>query len=442
MTAAERQSHFTVPSKRVGEKRVGQPENRPLKIALLGYRSHPYVGGQGIYLKYLSRALKASGHEVHVYSGPPYPEIDANIPLFKVPSLDLYATEKPFRALRPKHLLSYTDMYEWWSKISGTFAEPYTFGRRVQKRLKDENYDIVHDNQSLSSGLVDLQRQGKNIVATIHHPIHQDRKLAIDSVKSAGMKRLKKRWYNFLDMQEKVVNELNHIVTVSETSRRDISQHFKTPLDEITVIENGIDTNVFKPDDTITPEPFRIITTSSSDQPLKGLTYLLSAVAILKREFPKIHLEVIGKLQAGGQTDKQLKKLNLKPYVTFTSGISTEALVKKYAQASIVVCPSLYEGFGLPVAEAMACGRPVVSSDAGALKEVVQDAGILVPPADCNALAEQIRRLFTNEDLCQYLSSRGRKRILKHFCWDKVALKLTNYYYDVLKDSSAEHANN
>ena len=91
--------------------------NRSLNIALLGYRSNPYSGGQGIYLRYLARALTNAGHKVDVISGEPYPELDAGINLIKLPGLNLFAEEKPFQALKWRHLLSATDLFEWLSGV-------------------------------------------------------------------------------------------------------------------------------------------------------------------------------------------------------------------------------------------------------------------------------------------------------------------------------------
>ena len=101
----------------------------PLRIALLGYRSKPHAGGQGVYIKYLSKALVDAGHSVDVISGPPYPEVDPRVRLIKLPSLDLY--ENGLWSLRPRHLRSLSNIIEWTSKLTGGFAEPYTFGRRA-----------------------------------------------------------------------------------------------------------------------------------------------------------------------------------------------------------------------------------------------------------------------------------------------------------------------
>lgn len=416
----------------------------PLRIALLGYRSHPFVGGQGIYLKYLSRALVALGHKVDVFSGPPYPELDENIRLIKVPSLDLYEHPHHPTALRPKHLRSFSDSFEWWSMLTGGFPEPYTFGRRLRKLIKPGDYDIVHDNQSLCFGLVDLQKQGIPVVSTIHHPIHRDRQLAIDSVDKWGEKLLVKRWYHFLHMQEKVVKQLHHVVTVSHASQKDIAHFFQRASDSTPVIPNGIDTETFRPKSATSRIPFRIITTSSSDQPLKGLPVLVDAIAALRSEFPNIHCRIIGKLKPNGSVQQKIQTLHLEDCFSCVSGISTEELVDEYSQASLFVCPSHYEGFGLPLGEAMACELPVISTDGGALPEVIGNAGTVVPAGNSEALSIAIKERFNdctnnhtlrNEALDnEALGKLARKRIVEHFSWQKVALSLTNYYQQMLNN--------
>jgi glycosyltransferase involved in cell wall biosynthesis len=405
-----------------------------LSIALLGYRSHPHVGGQGIYLHYLSKALVEMGHKVDVISGPPYPELDVRVNLIKLPSLDLYAHKNPHWALRPKHFLSFADFYEWWSKLSGGFGEPYCFGRRLVRYFKNNNlaYDIVHDNQSLCYGLLHLQNNRVNIVATVHHPITRDLELALQAAPTKGQRWLIKRWYNFLGMQKKVIRQLNYIVTVSKQSRKDIADAFLVPQEKINVIPNGIDTDIFKPLPHISRKPWQIITTASSDQPLKGLSILLKAIAHLRSEFPRAQLLVIGKLKEDGSAEKELKALKLENCVEFKSGISTEQLVVEYAHAKIAVVPSLYEGFGLPAGEALACGIPLICSDGGALPEVVGDAAYVVKAGDVNQLIDALRTLLTDEGLCADFSDKGRAHSLKHLSWSIVATQLSDYYRHVL----------
>ena len=403
---------------------------RPLNIALLGYRSNPYSGGQGVYLKYLARALTRAGHRVDVISGEPYPELDETITLIKLPGLNLFAEEKPFCALKWRHLLSWTDLVEWLSFNSGGFPEPYTFGRRLLRYLNQygKHYDVIHDNQCLAPALLALQRSGTAVVSTIHHPITHDRAIALAHEDDWGMRLLIRRWHLFLRMQIRVAKQLKHIVTVSVNSKKDIAADFGVATDRLTVIYNGVDSQVFAPRPGVQRDPMHLITTASADQPLKGTRYLIDAVALLVEEFADLKLTFIGKPNPGGPTDQRLEATGLKPRIEFHHGINSEAIVDLYARASIAVVPSEYEGFGFPAAEAMACEVAVVSTCGGALPEVVGDAGVIVPCRDAAALAAGIRKLLVDPQLRQNLALAGRQRVIERFNWGAVAAQLTDYY--------------
>ena len=135
------------------------PVTRPLRICIAGYRSAPFGGGQGIYIKYLSKALVDAGHQVDVISGQPYPEVDPRVNLIKLPGLDLF--NNGLRSLRAHHLTSLTNIIEWTGKLTGGFSEPYCFSRRLYKYLKScrADYDIIHDNQCLGWGMLKLKLQ-------------------------------------------------------------------------------------------------------------------------------------------------------------------------------------------------------------------------------------------------------------------------------------------
>jgi glycosyltransferase involved in cell wall biosynthesis len=408
----------------------------PLRIALLGYRSAPFGGGQGIYLKYLSKALVDAGHQVDVISGEPYPHLDPRVRLIKLPGLNLY--EYGLKSLRPRHLTSWANIVEWFSKLTGGFAEPYAFGRRAVAYLKKHraDYDIVHDNQSLCYGLLAIERF-LPLVTTLHHPITRDCGLALDAEPRWYIRLMIRRWHSFLHMQKKVVQRLQHIVTVSQRSSDDSADAFDVPASKFTLIYNGINTDEFTPQPQIARKPFRLIATASADAPLKGLRFLLLAVAQLLPQYPLLELLVIGKPRPGGPADLLLDELGIRARVLFASGITTERLVEYYAESAIAVVPSLYEGFGLPAGEAMACGLPVVSTTGGALPEVVGDAGMQVPPGDAKALAQAIAMLLDDAALRDRLSVAARARIEALFCWNVNARKLVDYYREVI----AQHVN-
>lgn len=406
--------------------------DKPLRIAILGYRSHPYGGGQGIYIKYLSKALVEAGHQVDVISGEPYPHLDERVRLIKMPGLNLF--ENGLLSLRLKHLNSYANIVEWMSKLTGGFAEPYAFGRRVNAYLKKHGseYDLIHDNQCLSYGMLDIQKR-LPLVTTLHHPITRDLAIAVNASDKWWERLLIRRWHSFLGMQAKVVKKLKHVVTVSSQSQTDIAKAFGVKAEDLELIYNGINTDEFSPRPDIKRKTNRLMATASADQPLKGLRYLLEAYASLLAKYPDLELLVVGKPKAGGATEQLIKQLNIQDKVQFVSGISTEQMVDYFAEATIAVVPSVYEGFGLPAGEAMACEVPVVSSQGGALPEVVGDAGIQVPIKDSGAIANAVDELLQNPFKREQLAKAGRARILELFCWHVAAKRLTDYYLQVIE---------
>jgi glycosyltransferase involved in cell wall biosynthesis len=406
-----------------------------LRIALLGYRSNPYSGGQGVYLKYLSRALVEAGHRVDVISGEPYPELDDRVRLIKLPGLNLFAKDNHVTALRPKHLLSATDFFEWFSMLTGGFPEPYTFGRRLQHHFanSDRGYDLIHDNQSLSYGLLRLARSGTPVVCTIHHPITWDRDIALAHGKDWRERLLIKRWHSFLRMQTRVARRLEHVVTVSDRSKQDICAAFDIPPERVTVVYNGIDTDAFRPEPSIARNRWQLITTASADQPLKGTQHLIPAFAELCNSFEKLRLVFIGKPKPGGKTERLIARLGVKDRIRFVHGISTDEIRYLYAGSAIAVVPSEYEGFGLPAGEAMACATPVVATDGGALPEVVGDAGRIVPSKNPGALAAAIAELLRDDRQRTALGLAGRDRIVDRFSWERAAEQMVDLYRRALR---------
>ena len=407
---------------------------RPLRICLLSYRCNPHCGGQGVYLKNISRALKDLGHQVDVVVGPPEPQLDADIPFYRIPSLDLYNPDNLFRMPSLKELSQPINLLEWIGVSTMGFPEPFTFGLRTRRHLrkKYQQYDIVHDNQGLSYGLLAIKDRMPT-VATIHHPITIDRKIAIRSAANIWRKMQQWRWYSFCGMQKRVSRRLSHIITVSRAARDDISRDFNINTRRFRVIPNGIRTDLFYPIPDIAREKNRLIVTNSADMPLKGLFYLLQAVSVVSQTQP-VKLTIIGSPTQNGHSRKLIRQLGIGHLVEYTGRISNERFVRMYAKATVAVIPSVYEGFGLPVGEAMACAVPVISTTGGALPEVVGDAGILVPPADHRALASAILKVLQQPRLAQKLSRAGYRRVQRHFTWIKAAEKTVQVYREAIRD--------
>ena len=414
---------------------------KKLKIAFLSYRSKPFSGGQGIYVKYLSKALYDLGHEIDVFSGPPYPDLDPKIKLVKIPSLGLYEKKSKFYDVNPMKLLNPINLFEWLSVNSGGFPEPYTFGKRIKKILKQNlnEYDVIHDNQSLAYELLFFQKK-KPLVTTIHHPISLDLAYQLQSTNDIFLKLLMRRWHSFLVMQKFVAKRLKKIVVPSNSSMDDIKDEFRVDKNKMERVMNGIDLNVFYPDSKIQKIPFKLVTVASADVPLKGLDYLLKALSDLAEVYSDISLSIIGEQKKGGHTERLIKKLNLEKRVNFFSNLTQEELRKTYCEAELAIIPSLYEGFGFAAIEAMACGVPLISSSGGALPEVIKDTGIIIPPKNVKEIYNSVDFLLSSPKSAKELAEKGLQRANSKFSWTAIAKQLEKVYYKEIEIH--KHANN
>ncbi|MBC2702915.1 glycosyltransferase family 4 protein [Desulfobacula sp.] len=412
--------------------------NSSLKIGLISYRSNPHCGGQGVYIRHLSHALCDLGHDVEVIAGPPDPllnnRLNNTVTLTMLKTLDLYNPEDLFRTPRIDELKDPINLIEWLDISLMGYPEPMTFGMRVKNHLKEtkKQYDIIHDNQSLSYGILSLAKR-MPVTATIHHPMTVDRRLAVQSTKSFLKKIKALRWYSFINMQKRVAKKLSCIITVSQSSKKDIAREFDIPESKFKTIPIGIDTHNFYPLETVKKQPNRIIVTNSADTPLKGLYHLLFAIKAILKIRP-VKLVVIGTPKKNGGIENLVKKLELGRHITFTGRIDHEQFVREYAKSSLAVVPSLYEGFGLPVGEAMACRIPVICTTGGALSEVAGDAAKLVPPGDAKALEKAILELLDDPSQCEALAQKGYHRVLKEFTWEKTAIRTVEAYKEIIND--------
>jgi len=411
--------------------------DKPLRILMPSYRSHPYTGGQGIYMRLVTKAMIDLGHTVEVLSGQPYPILDKGVGLTKLPSLDLYSYDSPLEAFRLSLLREPINLYEWLSHLSGGFSEPYTFGERmaIWGKKNYKNFDVVHDNQTLAYGLLKLKKLGLPVVGTIHHPITMDKRIDIKHADTISLKILKWRWYSFLKMQIRVARKLDPIIVVSENTRKDLIKDFKIDTKKTRKVLHGIDHETFQPIPSIKRKANQLITTASADVPLKGLIYLIRAYAGLLKEFPDLKLIVIGRLREG-PTEKELKKEGIKEKVKFVSNLTGRQIAELYAESTIAVSPSVYEGFGFPAGEAMSCGIPLVSTNGGSLPEVVGDAGIIVPHSDPKALKDAIKSLLNSPEIRIEFGKKGRRRVLENFTWSRAAKELVEVYREAIENAN------
>ena len=395
---------------------------------MLAYRGKPHVGGQGVYVREMSKALVELGHTVEVFGGPPYPDLDDKVPLHKFPSLEIFNDHYPGRIPGFWEVKDYPDFVEVCSYLTGNFSEPLSFSMRAFRALKErsDEFDLVIDNGSLAYGNLKIQKKlGLPILGIIHHPITVDSRLELDNARTFLERLGKRRWYAFTRMQTRVCQKIQRIITVSESSKEDISHDHKVDINKIHVVPIGIDTDFFAPQTDIERIPGRIVSTASADVPFKGQKFLLEAIAKVRDEFPHVHLELVGKQREGSTTAETLNQLGLDDIVRFNQGISYKELVNLLASAEVAIVPSLYEGFSIPAIEALSCGAPLIASTGGALPEVAGphlETCLAVPPGDSDALADQIKYAFQNPDLCRKIGLAGRQRVIEKWSWRESAI--------------------
>ena len=411
-----------------------------MRIAMLSYRSKPHCGGQGVYIRHLSRELVRLGHEVEVFSGQPYPELDEGVRLTEVPSLNLYREPDPFRVPHLREFRDRIDVEEFLTMCAAGFPEPKTFSSRIARLMKDRaaDFDIAHDNQVLGTGIMELESYGLPVAATIHHPITMDRQIDLATAPTWRKRLTLRRWYGFLRMQRRVAPRLRTVLVPSESSARDVVRDFGVDPVRIRTILLGVD-EVFAP--PVTPRvPGRILAMASADAPMKGIATLLEAFAKLSVE-RDVSLVLVTRPEPGGRTEQLIDQLAIADRVTFVSGVSDEELVEVMGSAEVACVPSLYEGFSLPTAELMACATPLVVSRAGAIPEVVGPDGQcadLVTPGDVGELEAAIAALLDDPERRTAMGAAGRTRVQELFSWRAVAEATAAAYEETIADFQRE----
>ena len=408
--------------------------NGPLRVAYLTYRGKPHVGGQGVYTRHLTKALADLGHTVEVFGGQPYPVLDDRITMHKLPSLDIFNDAYPGRMPAYWEIKTWPDVVETARYMTGQFSEPLAFSKRALRTLtpRVNDFDLVHDNQCLGWDILKIEKMIPTIV-TLHHPITKDRELEMSHAPSRWKRRSVGRWYSFVDMQGKVASKMPRIVVVSENSITDINKDMGVSRDRMRLVPVGVDPDLFKPQPHIAREPGRLITTASADVALKGLSYLLEAMALLRKD-RDIRLTIIGKPRPGHSMDL-IDSLGLRPHIDFVSGVTDERIVELYAEAELAVVPSLYEGFSLPAIEAMSTGICLVATDGGALPEVTgthNETVLQCPAANAEALAAVIATGLDSAELRARIGEAGRQRVVSRWTWKHCAELTVEQYREVL----------
>ena len=404
-----------------------------------------FSGGQGVYLYYVTRELAAMGHEVHVIAGVPYPDVSPDVNLHKLKTFSFWSYLDRFEEYRyrtnPLLFFHPVNFYEFASTRYTLASLLNMFSLRAYYTLNDLEqevpFDLIHDNQTLGYGISLMQVRGRPVVANIHHPLAIDRQNEVQQARSLGKLVSRLLWFPW-NMQHWVAHRVDRIITGSDASADSVADAFGLPRADIRVIHDGVETETFRPLEEVSPRPDSVLFVGNTEDKNKGLLYLLKALRLLRDEV-SFHLTVVHR-PGSHEAPRLVKELGLHGRVTFLEQLSTDELVREYNSAQLLVSPSLYEGFGLPAAEALACCTPVIATSAGALPEIVEDgvSGVIVPPGDATALAKAVVTLVQDPDRCREMGQAGARRIRERFSWRRTADETFALYEEVLERHRSE----
>jgi glycosyltransferase involved in cell wall biosynthesis len=415
-----------------------------LRIAFVAYRGNMRCGGQGVYLWFLVRELTRLGHEVDVFVGPPYPDpMPFAREVVQLPNEQFwgrwYARDRAALIPRasPLSIFEPLHFYELAASWFGFLPEPFAFSLRAFRELSRRvragaRYDLVHDVQCLGWGLLGLRALGLPLVTTIHHPLTVDRRASfvrdVDFRDAIGTMT-----FYPIGMQSTVARRVERLFTSSRASAREIHRDFGVARERIRMVANGVDTEIFSPAPETPRNPREILCVGRASDPNKGIRTLIEAIPELP---PDVRLTLVDDAHPDNTARKRARELGCEDRVDIVGRVPLETLIGLYRRAAVVVVPSRYEGFGLPAAEAMACGTPVVATAAGALPEVVETGGggLLVPRDDAPALARAVRRLLDDAALRERLGARGRRGIVEAYAWPRVAERTAGVYEEVVAE--------
>jgi glycosyltransferase involved in cell wall biosynthesis len=406
-----------------------------MKVLLLCYRGSPFCGGQGIYLYYLSRELARLGVSVDVMVGPPYPEpLDEWATVYKVENLNIWAVKtKDFGRSRFRRVFSTWNFIDYLLTRFHFFSEMETFTMRVffilKKILKTNTYDIIHDINSLGWGLLLVRKYGIPVISTIHHPLTRDRDADLISNETFWEKMTTLLFYPLM-MQRFVIKRLDRVITSSKEGIDELNRAFGLRRENISVVYNGMDVESFR-NTGERREGRSVLFVGNTEDQKKGIRFLMEALAGLPED---VTLTIVDEGPPKKEYATRLaREFGVLHRVSFTGRVDGRDMAGLYSRKAVLVMSSLYEGFGLPAAEAMACETPVVATRAGALPEVVDGTcGILVQPGDSRQLRDAILKVLEEPEMGLRMGTNGRKRAAENFSWETAAKNTLEVYIDVL----------
>jgi glycosyltransferase involved in cell wall biosynthesis len=404
-------------------------------------------GGQGVYLSAVTRELARLGHDVHVICGPPYATLDSSVTEHRVVTHSFQSMMLDrgafFGRREPLDHFTPLNFYEFASTRFTMSSLITVFSLRALDRLRRVEaasgaFDIVHDNQTLAWGTLLTRAAGHAVVANVHHPLDVDVRNGLRSVRTIPERVKRIAWYPW-HMQPVVARQLDALISGSLASAGLVEREWKLPAGRMHAIYDGVDIEAFAPGAEGERDHGAFVFVGNSEDYNKGVVFALRALALLPPSSGARLYLVGGPAGDLRVAAREIERLGIGDRITIVGRVPQAELAAWYRRAHALLAPSLYEGFGLPAAEAMACATPVIASDGGALPEVVDDGdtGRVVPAGDPVALAEAMADALAAPARWDDMGRAGRERVLKHFTWDRTARATAALYERVLAGRAA-----
>lgn len=357
------------------------------------------TGGIGIHVHEMSRVQAQYGHKVTVITSRIEPENK------------LHSVE------------NYTIIY--FNNSFRIFGNSISFNYLFKLMKRRNNYDLIHAHSHLfftTNVCAALRRvDSAPLIITNHGLISQTAPLWIQRI---FIPTIGKWTFKAAD---KIISYTNH----------EKEELIKLGIDpkKIAVIHNGIDTEVFIPNNDRSRG--NNILWIGRYTPGKGIRFLIDAFALIVQCHPDAHLLMIGDGPQMEEIQQKIQKLGLFAHITQKTFILNEDLPALYQSSDVFVLPSLSEGVPRTILESMACGIPVVCTDLPQLVDLVKGAGLLVPARDPEAIASAIIKIIKNPDYAAKLGKTGTERIVKYYSWNDTVEKTLLLYKEVLCQQSA-----
>jgi D-inositol-3-phosphate glycosyltransferase len=407
-----------------------------MRIAMISAHSSPLAtpggkeaGGMNVYIRELSRELGRRGNQVDIFTRTQ----DPDAPLLVSPGRNVRVVHMRAGPPAPYDKNWLLDHLPEFVNHVRCFADG-----------EDISYDVIHSHYWLSGEAAIALRRAWGVPMV--HMFHTLGALKNRVARSAEERETQQR----VAIERHVAAEADVLVAATPLDRADLVWHCGAEPQRIEVIPCGVDVQRFAVRDMaaaraaldLPPLPYRIVLLVGRIEPLKGIDALIEAVALLRQRHPEWSERLVALVVGGANEGERSRwnaeqqrlhalrvKLGVEQNVCFLGAQSQERLPQFYAASDIVTMPSHYESFGMAALEGLACGRPVVATNAGGPAYIVEDgvSGLLTPPNNPSALADQLERLLANDALRTNMGRAARDHAAR-FSWPMIADQIAQVY--------------